>query len=96
MVFIDIKIETYVINFEPFHLTEFIPATFGDENGVLVVSVDLRNRHVASLFVGFDVNIEVLVLDPHTTNVCIFKSFQTFGFIPAMVLVNFSKMASPP
>ena len=67
MVFIDVKIETCVINFEPFHLMEFIPARLGDDDGVPVVSFDLCNRHVASLFVGFDVKIEVLILDPENT-----------------------------
>merc|ERR1719270_3036062 len=43
---------------------ELVPAGLRDEDGVPVVPLDLRNRHVASLLVSFDVEIEVLVLDP--------------------------------
>ena len=47
------------------NISEILPATLRDEDGVAIVSLDLRDGHVAPLLVPLDVEVEVLVLDPY-------------------------------
>lgn len=45
------------------NISEILPATLRDEDGVAIISLDLRDGHVAPLLVPLNVKVKVLVFD---------------------------------